>query len=120
MKHLNSLVLAAILLPAAATAQVQTTANEPTPGSSAILQANYGKAERALSGSSLGDFDAAKSINLGIVMGMTGRAAEAEKLFNEVIRHDEVAIVVANGDSKSSHDVARKALAQLQAGTLGR
>lgn len=119
MKQLNLIVLAAVLLPAAATAQVQTSPNEPTPGSSAILQANYGKAERDLRAST-GDFDAAKSINLGIVMGMTGRAVEAEKLFNDVMRHEEVAIVVANGDSKSSHDVARKALAQLQAGTLGR
>lgn len=113
------ILLATLLAPAALAAPVETAPNEPTPGSTALLQANYGKAERDLRATT-GEFDAARSINLGIVMGMTGRASEAEKLFNEVMQQESVAIIVANGDSDSSHVVARKALAKLQSGGLGR
>jgi hypothetical protein len=36
------------------------------------------------------------------------------------LREDDVQIVVANGKTYSSHDVASRALAQLEAGTLGK
>lgn len=120
MKFAVSLLVASALLPTAAVAQVSTVTNDPAPGAGAILQANYGKAERDIRSSGSAEFDPARSINLGIIMGMTGRPAEAERLFRQVMSQDDVAIVVANGSTQSSREVASRALAMLKAGTLGR
>ncbi|MEQ7874612.1 hypothetical protein ABDK56_11475 [Sphingomonas sp. ASV193] len=112
------LILIAALVPAAASAQSYST-TEATPGSGAILSANYSGAAKALAQPSDG-FDAGRAINLGIVMAKTGRADLAASQFNAVLAADEQTVTVASGHTASSYTVARDALAALSNGTLAR
>ena len=50
----------------------------------------------------------------------TGQQDKAAREFREVLREDDVQIVVASGKTYSSHDVASRALAALEAGKLGK
>lgn len=97
-----------------------TSVNEPAPGYGSLLGANYGKAESEIRSANVSAYDPARSINLGIALAKTGRGGDAEAQFRSVLREENVEMVVANGETVMSHDVARRALAALQNGTFSR
>jgi Flp pilus assembly protein TadD len=111
--------VAGMLISTAVTAQPRPS-SEPAPGSAAIMKSDFSTAEREIRGADVSPYDPARSINLGIVFAKTGRADKAEREFREVLREDDVQIIVANGKTYSSHDVASRALAALQSGALSK
>ena len=113
------LSVAGLILPSAALAQ-PAPYNDPTPGSASIMSSNYSAAENEIRSADVSPYDPARSINLGVVFAKTGHPDKAAREFRQVLREDDVQIVVANGKTYSSHDVAARALAQLEAGTLGK
>ncbi len=113
------LSVAGLVLPSAGLAQ-SGPYNDPTPGAASILGSNYSSAEREIRSADVSPYDPARSINLGIVFAKTGQRDKAAREFREVLREDDVQIVVASGKTYSSHDVASRALASLEAGTLGK
>jgi Flp pilus assembly protein TadD len=115
----GALSLAALAVPAAALAQAGPY-NDPAPGSASILSSDYATAEREVRSADVSPYDPARSINLGIIFAKTGRADKAAREFRQVLSEDDVSIVVANGKTYSSHEVASKALAALEAGQLGK
>lgn len=120
MKALIFAIPAALLAAAPAAAQVGTTTNDPAPGYSSLLGANYANAEREIRSANVSVYDPARSINLGIALAKTGRSDEAAKQFRSVLLEEDVEMVVANGQTVMSHDVARRAMAALQDGTFSR
>lgn len=105
-----------------ATASVAQMApyNDPTPGSASILSSNYANAEREIRSADVSPYDPGRSINLGIVFAKTGHPDKAAREFRQVLAEDDVQIVVANGKTYSSHAVANRALAELQAGVFAK
>jgi len=112
-------VPAALLIPAPAVAQFAQV-NDPAPGYSSLLGADYATAEREIRASNVSKYDPARSINLGVALAKQGRKADAAKQFNRVLMEADVEMVVANGKSVMSHDLARYALASLDSGVLSR
>jgi predicted dehydrogenase len=121
MKLVAAITLSAagLVLPSAALAQAGPY-NDPTPGSASILGSDYSTAEREIRSADVSPYDPARSINLGIVFAKTGHPDKAAREFREVLSEDDVQIVVASGKTYSSHDVASRALAALEAGKLGK
>jgi Tfp pilus assembly protein PilF len=118
-KSLSIAAASALFCSTAATAQVYETTDR-APGYSAILSADYATAERELRSAPVDVSDPARNINLGIVLAKTGHPDLAAREFQQVLASDEVTVTVLNGYSVSSHDVARRALALLERGMLGR
>ena len=94
--------------------------NDPTPGSASILGSNYSAAEREIRLADVSPYDPARSINLGVVFAKTGQPDKAAREFRQVLSEEDVQIVVASGKTYSSHEVASRALAALEAGKLGK
>ena len=109
----------ALLVPAPAVAQFATV-NDPAPGYSSLMGADYATAEREIRSANVSRYDPARSINLGIALAKQGRSDEAAKQFNRVLMEADVEMVVADGQTVMSHDVAMRALAMLQNGSLRR
>ena len=112
----------ALLIAASSTAlsAQNLPADDPAPGYSAIMKADYATAEREIRGADISEYDAARTINLGVVLAKTGRQDAAALMFHRAMMLDNVSIVVAGGDTLSSHDVAGRALALLRAGYFNR
>ena len=108
---------AALLLPVPAFAQYLPQ-NDPAPGASSLLSSNFTTAEREIRASDVSPYDPARSINLGVAFAKTGQVEKAQREFNQVLREDDVQLVVANGRSYSSHEVARRALDAMKGGVL--
>jgi Flp pilus assembly protein TadD len=121
MKALISVALPAValLVPAPAAAQFATV-NDPAPGYSSLLSSDYSTAEREIRAANVSKYDPARSINLGIALAKTGRPAEAATQFNRVLMEEDVEMVVANGQTVMSHNLAHRALTALQDGTFSR
>ena len=94
--------------------------NDPAPGYSSLLKSDYSNAERELRSANVSAYDPARSINLGIVLAKQGDRAGAAKQFNQVLFEEDVEMVVADGQTAMSHEVARRALSALQNGVLSR
>jgi len=116
---LAALPTAALLISAPAAAQFATV-NDPAPGYSSLLGANYANAEREIRSANVSQYDPARSINLGIALAKQGRANEAAAEFNGVLMEENIEMVVADGRTVMSHDLARKALDALHNGVLSR
>ena len=119
---MKALILAgvpALLLAAPASAQFAQV-NDPAPGSASLLSSDYANAEREIRGADVSKYDPARSMNLGIALAKQGNKADAAKQFNRVLMEADVEMVVANGSSVMSHDLARRALASLENGVLSR
>ncbi len=101
----------AALIPAAAFAQ--SSGSDPAPGASALMQANFATAEREIRASAAQD-TAASNINLAIIYAQTGRTAQAEELFRKVAMMDDVTVVIADGSSASSHEIAKRGLREIR------
>jgi hypothetical protein len=116
---LAALPTAALLISAPAAAQFATV-NDPAPGYSSLMSADYATAEREIRSANVSKYDPARSINLGIALAKQGRADDAAKQFNRVLMEADIEMVVADGQTLMSHDVAHRALAMLQNGALSR
>ena len=116
-KTIAALSVAALVVPGTAFAQLAPY-NDPTPGSASIMSSDYATAEKEVRSADVSPYDPARSINLGIIFAKTGRPDKAEREFRQVLNEEDVSIVVANGKTYSSHEVASRALASLKAGTL--
>lgn len=119
MRVLIFMSIAAGALAASASAAAQPV-NDPAPGYSSLMSANYGQAEREIRTANVSPYDPARAINLGIALAKTGRADAAAAQFRSVLAEQDVEMVVADGQTVMSHDVARRALASLQNGVLSR
>lgn len=118
MKRQSSLLLAiAAAATAAGTANAQQREigyPEGSLGVQAILNADYAVAERQLDDFRVYKGDPGRLINLGFVFMKTGRTQEAAKHFEQVLEEENVDLIVADGRTMDSHDIARRALSQLQ------
>ena len=119
MKLLISTALTALLVASPASAQLGQV-NDPAPGYSSLLRSDYSTAEREIRSANVSAYDPARSINLGIALAKQGHRAEAANEFNRVLGEEDVELIVANGETIMSHDVARRALAALENGPLSR
>ena len=121
---MNSRILilgaAALLGSTVASAQVSQVTPDAAPGYTAIMGADYATAERDIRGADVSKYDPARLINLGVVFAKTGRREAAERSFKRVLMQDEVQMILVNGETASSHEVATRALASLQNGVLSR
>jgi Flp pilus assembly protein TadD len=114
-----------VALPAAALfisgpANAQLYSNDPAPGYSSLMHSDFTTAEREIRGARVDASDPARAINLGIALAKTGRRDEAAQLFRGVLAQADVEMVVANGETVMSHQVAERALTSLQNGALSR
>ena len=107
----------ALLVPGPANAQLGSY-NDPAPGASSLMRSDFTNAEREIRGAAVAADDPARAINLGIALAKTGRRGEAAQLFNSVLAQEDVAMIVADGQTVMSHDLAARALASLQNGVL--
>ena len=121
MKTLISAALATAALLVATPAAAQfSQVNEPAPGYQSLLSADYAAAEREIRAADVSKYDPARAINLGIALAKTGRPDAAAKQFRNVLMQDDVEMIVANGQTVMSHDIARRGLASLENGVLSR
>lgn len=112
-------LLAALLIATPATAQLSQV-NDPAPGYSSLMSSNYANAEREIRASNVSKYDPARAMNLGIALAKQGRQDEAARQFNRVLTENDVEMVVADGQTVMSHDLARHALQSLKTGVLSR
>jgi Flp pilus assembly protein TadD len=116
---LAALPAAALLVPAPAIAQFAQV-NDPAPGYASLMSSDYASAEKEIRSADVSKYDPARSINLGIALAKQGHSDQAAKQFNKVLLEADIEMVVADGSTVMSHDVARRALAALQGGALSR
>lgn len=100
---------------APAIGQINST-TDPAPGAASLISSDYASAEKEIRAANVSEFDPARSINLGIALAKQGNQAKAAELFRSVLSQDDVEMVVANGNTVMSHDLARTALASLERG----
>ena len=117
---LAALPTAALLVSAPATAAQFGQVNDPAPGYSSLMGADYATAEREIRAANVSKYDPARAINLGIALAKQGRRADAAAQFNSVLMEQDVEMVVADGQTLMSHDVAHRALDSLDHGVLSR
>nr|NUR38305.1 hypothetical protein [Sphingomonas sp.] len=117
---LAALPTAALLVATPATAAQFGQVNDPAPGAASLLSSNFANAEREIRAADVSKYDPARSINLGIALAKQGRKDDAAKQFNRVLMEEDVEMVVADGNTVMSHDLAQRALASLQNGVLSR
>ena len=82
-------------------------------GVQAILNADYATAERQLDDFRVHDNDPGRLINLGSILSKTGRTQEAQRHFQQVLEEENVELILADGRTMASHDIARLALSKL-------
>lgn len=92
--------------------------NDPAPGYSSLMHSDFTTAEREIRGSNVAASDPARAINLGIALAKTGRRDEAAQQFRSVLMQEDVEMIVADGQTVTSHVLAERALASLQNGVL--
>ena len=114
-----AILFGAALLAGPAMAQ-SSVKDDPAPGAASLLGANFAKAEREIREAAVSRDDPARSINLGIALAMSGDKEKAAKEFNRALSADDVQVVVADGSTTSSHEIATRALTALERGELGR
>jgi Flp pilus assembly protein TadD len=117
---LAALPTAALLVASPAAAGQFSQVNDPAPGAASLLNSDFGNAEREIRAANVSKYDPARSINLGIALAKQGRKGEASKQFNRVLMEENVEMVVANGQTVMSHEVAQRALSALENGVLSR
>ena len=109
-------ILGAVLIAACAVPAVAAPTEIGYPrhalGYAAMMARDYVTAERQLRASSdVAVTDPARLINLGTVMIQTGRQAEGTALLEQARKSEDIELVLGNGRTMWSRDVARRALA---------
>jgi Flp pilus assembly protein TadD len=117
---LAALPTAALLVATPAAAGQFSQVNDPAPGAASLLSSDYANAEREIRAANVSKYDPARTINLGIALAKQGRKDDAAKQFNRVLMEEDVEMVVANGQTVMSHEVAQRALSALENGVLSR
>ena len=117
---LAALPTAALFFANPAAAGQFSQVNDPAPGAASLLSSNYANAEREIRAANVSKYDPARSINLGIALAKQGRRDDAAKQFNRVLMEEDVEMIVADGQTVMSHEVAQRALSALQNGVLSR
>jgi hypothetical protein len=117
---LAALPTAALLFSVPVAAEQFSQVNDPAPGAASLLNSDYASAEREIRGANVSKYDPARSINLGIALAKQGQRDAAAKQFNRVLMEEDVEMIVADGQTVMSHQVAQRALAELQNGVLSR
>ena len=117
---LAALPTAALLISTSAAAEQFSQVNDPAPGAASLLNSDYASAEREIRAANVSKYDPARSINLGIALAKQGRRDDAAKQFNRVLLEQDVEMVVADGQTVMSHEVAQRALTALENGVLSR
>jgi Flp pilus assembly protein TadD len=115
-----ALPTAALLIATPAGADQFSQVNDPAPGAASLLNSDYANAEREIRAANVSKYDPARSINLGIALAKQGRRDDAAKQFNRVLMEQDVEMVVADGQTVMSHEVAQRALTALENGVLSR
>ena len=116
---LTALPVAALFAATPANAQFAQV-NDPAPGYSSLMGADYATAEKEIRAADVSKYDPARSINLGIALAKQGQRDAAAKQFNRVLAEQDIEMVVADGQMVMSHEVAYRALAALKNGVLSR
>lgn len=105
---------AALLVSQAATAQQREIGYpEGSLGVQAIMSDDYATAERQLQDFRVQKTDPGRLINLGVVSARTGRTQLALDYFTQVLDEENVELILADGKTRLSHDIARTALQAL-------
>jgi len=117
---LAGLPVPALLASAPASAAQLGSYNDPAPGASSLMRSDFANAEREIRGAKVDASDPARAINLGIALAKNGHRDEAAQLFQRVLAQADVEMIVADGESVMSHQVAQRALQSLQKGVLSR
>lgn len=60
--------------------------------------------------------DPAKLINYGLALAKTGHLVEARRAFKQVLSEDEIELIMADGSTEASHEVARRGLKMIKSG----
>ena len=82
-----------------------------------LMSADYALAEKQLRADvRVHRNDPAKLINYGLALAKTGHLDAARKAFNQVLAEDEVELIMADGSTLASHDVARRGLRMVKSG----
>lgn len=117
MKFTSCITLAsAVAMLGAGTANAQQQEIEYPKGAlgvQAMLNGDYGTAEKQLQDSRVAERDPGRLINLGVIMTKTGRHQAAALHFQQVLQEDAVDLILSDGRTASSHDIAWMALKQL-------
>lgn len=107
----------ALAFAGATPAQAQTVEKNSYAHAS-IMKGDYAAAERKLRADARSLNDGPEvDLNLAVVLMQTHRFDEARALYRHVLTLDPVEMDLANGSSASSHDIARRGLALLNATT---
>jgi len=115
-----AIMIAACAVPAAA-APAEIDYPRHSLGYAAMMARDYVTAERQLRASNeVAADDPARLINLGQVLIQTGRQAEGTALLDQARKVEDVELVLGNGRTMWSRDVARRALATVTATYAGR
>lgn len=117
---MKSTILLTLVGAAAIAAAGSAAAEEPeigypkgSLGAQAILSADYATAERQLGDFRVHERDPGRLINLGVVLAKTGRTDAAIRHFEQVLEEDNVELILADGRTMRSHDIASMALRKL-------
>lgn len=113
---LLSITAAAAITGPAVAQQREIGYPEGSLGVQAIMKADYAAAERQLDDFRVSRNDPGRLINLGFVFMKTGRTQEAARHFEQVLEEENVDLIVADGRTMFSHDIARRALRDLRDG----
>ncbi len=117
---IGAALIAAGTVPAAA-APAEIDYPRHSLGYAAMMARDYVTAEAQLRASSGVDAsDPARLINLGQLLIRTGRQAEGAALLDQARKVEDVELVLGNGRTMWSRDVARRALATVTTSYAGR
>lgn len=107
--------MAALLVSGAAAAQ-EAEIGYPAGslGYQALMNGDYATAEKQILAGRVGKYDPARALNLGLVLARTGRTGEAAVQFRRVLLHEDVELIVGDGETMSSHAAARAGLNSLR------
>ncbi len=121
----NRLLLCAIAIAAAAAPLAAKPAEVGYPknslGYAALMSAEYATAEQQLrAADGVAANDPARLINLGTLLIRTGRQAEGAALLEQAVKGEDVELLLGDGRTMWSRDLARRALATVQTSYAGR
>lgn len=119
------MLFSAVLIAACAVPAVAAPAEIGYPrhslGYAALMSRDYITAERQLRApADVAASDPARLINLGTLLIRTGRQAEGADLLKQARKGEDIELVLSDGQTMWSHDVARRALATVTASYAGR
>ena len=122
---ITRLSLSFVLMAAVAAPSVSAPAEIAYPrhslGYAALISRDYTTAERQLRApADVNANDPARLINLGTLLILTGRQAEGADLLNQARKGEDVELVLGDGRTMWSRDVARRALSRVTATYAGR